>query len=146
MPLYLMQADGSGNKPLTGSARAYSEDRAAVWLDNDHLVYIDGEGFTRQMDVRNGKSSKVTEKGQSGQSFGHGFLINAARTHATTGDPTFSLYDASHSRITGQNALGGCQPYFSHDGKWGFWMGGAGGPINRIDLKSRQVSPILNVE
>jgi Concanavalin A-like lectin/glucanases superfamily len=145
VPLYLMSPDGSGKKQLTASARAYSEDRAVVWLDNDHLIYIDGDGFTRQMDVRNGKSSKVTQKGQTGQNFGHGFLINATRTHATTGDPTFSLYDAAHSRIIGQSALGGCQPYFSHDGKWGFWMGGAGGPINRIDLRSRHVTPILNL-
>ena len=145
VPLYLMRTDGSGNKRLTGSARAYGEDRAAVWLDNDHLVYIDGEGFTRRMDVRNGKSSRITEKGHGDQSFSQGFLINVTQTHATTGDPTFSLYDASHARITGQSALGGCQPYFSHDGKWGFWMGGAGGPINRIDLKTRQVSPILKL-
>ncbi len=145
VPLYLMRADGSGNQLLTGSARAYGEDRAAVWLDNVHLVYIDGEGFTRRMDVRNGTSSRITEMGHSEQSFSQGFLINVTQTHATTGDPTFSLYDASHARITGQSALGGCQPYFSHDGKWGFWMGGAGGPINRIDLKTRQVSPILKL-
>jgi hypothetical protein len=60
VPLYLMQADGSGNKRLTGSARAYGEDRAAVRLDNDHLVYIDREGFTRRIDVRNGASTRVT--------------------------------------------------------------------------------------
>lgn len=143
VPLYLMKSDGSGARKLTDSARGYSEDRAAVWLDNDHLIYIDGDGFTRQMDLSNGHSSRVTEKNANGQSFGHGFLINATRTHATTGVPTFSLYDASRSRITGRKAEGGCQPYFSHDGKWGFWMGGAGGPINRIDLKTRQVSPIL---
>jgi hypothetical protein len=143
VPLYLMRADGSGNKPLTGSARSYAQDRAAVWLDNDRLIYINGEGSTRRMDVRNGQSSKVTEKDQSGQGAGHGFLINATRTHATTGEPTFSLYDASHSRITGQSSVGGCEPYFSHDGKWGFWVGGAGGPINRIELKTRQVSPML---
>ena len=143
VPLYLMEADGGGNRKLTDSARAYSEDRAAVWLDNDHIAYIDGEGFTRQLDVRNGQSTKLTKQKQGGERFGHGFLINAARTHATTGQPTFSLYDASGKTITGQSGLGGCQPYFSHDGRWGFWMGGAGGPINRIDLKTRQVSPIL---
>ena len=143
VPLYLMNSDGSGIKKLTDSARAYSEDRAAVWLDNDHLIYIDGEGFTRQMDLSSGQSVRVTEKSASGQGFGHGYLINASKTHATTGVPTFSLYDASHRSIKDQGAQGGCQPYFSHDGQWGFWMGGAGGPINRIHLKTRQVSPIL---
>ncbi len=143
VPLYLIKSDGTGNTRLTGSARGYSEDRAAVWLDNDHLVYIDGDGFTRQFDLGSGKSVRLTEKSVSGQGFGHGYLINATRTHATTGVPTFSLYDGSHSRITQQKAEGGCQPYFSHDGRWGFWMGGGGGPINRINLKTRQVSPIL---
>ena len=95
------------------------------------------------MDLSNGHSFRVTKKNVGGQGFGHGYLINATRSHATTGVPTFSLYDASHSRITGQKAEGGCQPYFSHDGKWGFWMGGGGGPINRIDLKTRKISPIL---
>lgn len=145
VPLHMMRADGTGDTQLTGSARAYSEDRAAVWLDNDNLIYIDGEGITSQLDVRNGKSSKITGKGQSGEAFGHGYLVNATRTHATTGVPTFSTFDASHSQINAQSELGGCQPYFSHDGKWGFWMGGAGGPINRIDLQSRQVSPILEI-
>ena len=138
--LYVMQADGSGNRRLTDAARAYFEDRAAVWVDPDHFVFIDGQGFTRQMDLRSGQSVKLTTSGQPD----HGFLVNATRTHATTGVPTFSLYDPSRSQVTGQNGLGGCQPYFSHDGRWGFWMGGAGGPINRIDLRSRQVSPILN--
>ena len=143
VPLYLMNSDGSGNRKLTDSARGYSEDRAAVWLDDDHLIYIDGDGFTRQMDLSNGHSFRVTKKNVGGQGFGHGYLINATRSHATTGVPTFSLYDASHSRITGQKAESGCQPYFSHDGKWGFWMGGGGGPINRINLKTRKISPIL---
>jgi hypothetical protein len=145
VPLYLMQADGAGNNKLASSARSYAEDRAALWLDNNLLIYIDGDGTTRQMDVRNGKTSKLAETGGSSPDYGHGFLMNATKTHATSGQPTFSLYDAGGSRITGQTALEGCQPYFSHDGKWGFWMGGAGGPINRIDLKSRQVSPILTL-
>src|SRR5262249_45760253 len=44
-----------------------------------------------------------------------------------------------------QAALGGCEPYFTTDGVWGFWMGGAGGPINRIRLGTRQISPIINL-
>jgi len=73
----------------------------------------------------------------------YGFLINATRSHATTGSPSFSLFNASSLGITNQKRLGGCQPYFTHDGRWGFWMGGSGGPINRIDLATREVSPIL---
>ena len=39
--------------------------------------------------------------------------------------------------------LGGCQPYFSRDGRWGFWTGGAGGPLHRIELASGAVGRIL---
>ena len=140
VPLILMNSDGSGRKQIADSARGYFEDRGAVWIDNQHLIYIDGDGFTRQMDLRNGKSHKLTKNGLPG---GGGFLMNATKTHATSGEPTFSLFNASSSAIPNRNPLGGCQPYFTHDGRWGFWMGGAGGPINRIDLKTRKVAPIL---
>ncbi len=137
--LILMNSDGSGRKQIADSARGYFEDRAAVWIDNEHLIYIDGGGFTRQMDLRNGKSHKLTKNGLPAG----GFLVNATKTYATTGEPTFSLFNASRSSIANRNRLGGCQPYFTHDGRWGFWMGGGGGPINRINLKTRKVAPIL---
>jgi hypothetical protein len=66
-------------------------------------------------------------------------------TCATTGSPTFSPYDAARGTISEQAAFGGCEPYFTNDGVWGFWMGGGGGPINRIRLGTRQVSPIINL-
>ncbi|HEY2252636.1 MAG TPA: PKD domain-containing protein [Planctomycetaceae bacterium] len=140
-PLHLIQADGSSDKVLIPAARAYGGDRAAVWFDNQHLEYIDGEGFTQELDLESGKSRRLTADGQKE----NGRLINVARTHITVGyPPTFSLFDPATSRVTPQAALGGCEPYFSQDGRWGFWMGGAGGPINRFDLQSRQVSPIIN--
>ena len=40
--------------------------------------------------------------------------------------------------------LGGCEPYFSHDGRWGYWMPGAGGPIDRIDLATGEVSTLVH--
>ena len=106
VPLYLMNSDGSGIKKLTDSVRAYSEDRAAVWLDNDHLIYIDGEGFTRQMDLSSGQSVRVTEKYASGQGFG-------TATSSTPRRPTrrpgcrHSLYDASHRNIKDQGRRAG---------------------------------------
>jgi len=139
--MYLMNADGSQNTQLSNSARAYYEDRAAVWLNEYDLIYIDRDGFTRQIDTRNRKSVPLTKQG--GQEYG--WLINASRTHATTGLPSFSNYDPAKSEIAVQGGLTGCQPYFTHDGKWGFWMGGAGGPINRINLATRQVAPMLTL-
>ncbi|HEV7221833.1 MAG TPA: hypothetical protein VGN42_03975, partial [Pirellulales bacterium] len=138
-PLYLLSADGGEPKQLAPAARAYYEDRGAVWLDDDRLVYIDGEGYSVELDLRSGKGARLTVKGHPDA----GYLINATKTHATTGIPTFSIYDAAKSAVIDQNDFGGCQPYFTHDGRWGFWMGGAGGPINRVDLRTRQVSPIL---
>jgi hypothetical protein len=138
--MHVMHSDGSHDRTLTDSARAYFEDRATVWLNDHELVYIDHGGLTQQLDVRNGKHHPLLNK----PSHEHGWLINATRAHATTGQPTFSLYNAGKQEITPQGGLPGCQPYFTHDGRWGFWMGGAGGPINRFNLHSRQASPILN--
>ena len=137
--LYLLNSEGGPPKQLAPAARAYYEDRGAVWLDNDRLVYIDGEGYSVELDLRTGNGSRLTGKGHPDA----GFLVNATKTHATTGVPTFSIFDAMKRSIVDQQGQGGCQPYFTHDGRWGFWMGGAGGPINRIDLRTRQVSPIL---
>jgi len=137
--LCLMKADGSDNRRIADSARAYGEDRGAVWVDDNTLIYIDGEGFTQQLDLRTGDHSRLTRNGMSGG----GFLMNASKTFATTGEPTFSPYDSGDSDVALQNKLGGCQPYFSQNGRWGFWMGGAGGPINRINLETREVSPII---
>ncbi|QDU47896.1 LamG-like jellyroll fold domain-containing protein [Gimesia panareensis] len=137
--MHLIRSDGSGDRRIVDSARAYFEDRAAVWIDKDHLFYIDGKGYTQQLDLRKGKSTRVIKKGDPV----HGYLINATRTHATNGRPSFPLYNASRSDIVNQKGLGGCQPYFTHDGRWGFWMGSSGGPINRFNLETRQASPIL---
>lgn len=144
MPLYLLPSDGGQPKLLTPLARDYYEDRAAVWLDNDRLAYIDGGGFSCELDLRSGKNTRLTTAGNTGGNWGQsGYLVNATKTHATGGQPTFSLFEAAKSAVVPQNALGGCQPYFTHDGRWGFWMGGAGGPISRIDLQTRQVSTML---
>lgn len=138
MPLYLLGSQGGDPKLLTPSARDYYEDRCAVWADNERLHYLDGEGFSCELHVPSGKSTRIVAQGQPA-----GFLVNSTRTHATTGQPTFSLFDRGKSTLSQQGGLGGCQPYFTHDGRWGFWMGGAGGPINRIELSTRRVSPII---
>lgn len=141
MPLNVLSSEGGQPKLAAPRARDYYEDRAAVWLDKDNLVYIDGDGFTCELDLRSGKNTRLTASGKTGNAWGQsGYLVNATKTHATGGQPTFSLFDAAKSAVVPQNELGGCQPYFTHDGRWGFWMGGAGGPINRIDLRTRQVT------
>ena len=63
--------------------------------------------------------------------------MNRTRTHATTGLPTFSLYDPARRAVTERTPYGGCEPYFSDDGRWGIWMAGAGGPMRALDLATR---------
>lgn len=83
MPLYLLSTEG-GSPKLLAQAQDYYEDRAAVWLDNHRLAYIDGEGFTCELSLRSGKSERLTASGMNGSNWGQGgYLINAARTHAT---------------------------------------------------------------
>ncbi len=138
-PLYIINRDGSGNRKLVDDARAYFEDRAAVWVDAQRLIYVGGDGQTYQINVDTGVRDRLTTKPETE----YGFLINATKTYATTGFPSFSPYQEKTKSIDVQRNQSGCQPYFSNDGKWGFWMGGAGGPINRFNLATRAVSPIL---
>ncbi len=138
--LRLIGSDGTGDREIAPSARAYFEDRAVVWMDNDTLNYIDGEGITQELDLDTGRSRPLTTKPDRH----YGWLINATRTHATMGWPTFDLYHAEKKTIETQKRHGGCQPYFTHDGKWGFWTGGGGGPLNRFNLKTRQSAVIIN--
>ncbi len=137
IPLYTINIDGSGLKKVAINARTYGGDRAAVWLDEDNLIYLPaGKGPTK-LNLRTGEEERLPPKGL--------WLLNRTMTCATTGSPTFSPYDAARGTIHEQPAFGGCEPFFTTDGVWGFWMGGAGGPINRIRLGTRQVSPIINL-
>lgn len=138
--LHLIGTDGSGEKVLISAARGYGGDRAVVWFDNQRFAYLDGAGVTQEFDLGTGKSQKLTTQGLARG----GFLVNATKTYATSGEPTFSPFDAQQGRVNLQGHQGGCEPYFTHDGRWGLWMGGAGGPINRFDLQTRQISPMLN--
>lgn len=134
-PMYVINVDGSGLRQVAPNARCYMEDRAAVWLNNGELIYLAaGRGPTR-LNLRTGERKPLPPRGL--------WLINATGTCASTGTPTFSTYNTAAGKLVEQPALGGCQPYFSTDGVWGFWMGGGGGPINRIRLATRKVSPIV---
>ncbi len=138
--LHLIEADGSNDRIIAASARAYFEHRGAVWVDERTLIYIDGDGLTRKLDVDTGDSAALTE--QPRETFG--YLMNPDLTHATTGRPDFATDDRDSKRITPQQQHAGCQPYFTQDGQWGYWIAGAGGPISRIDLATGEVETMLN--
>ena len=141
VPLHLLRIEDGSDRVLVPSARSYRGDRAVIWLGNSELIYIDGRGNTRQLDVESGEDHQLTEEPHPD----FGFLVNPTLTHATLGSPpTFSLYDTEERRIARRRAENGCQPYFSHDGRWGFWIESNGGPVSRIDLVTGETGVIID--
>ncbi|MCH7667201.1 MAG: PKD domain-containing protein [Acidobacteria bacterium] len=140
--LHLIRPDGTGGRILADSVRSSWENRAVVWRNADELIYIRGDGATVLHDLRAGRTELL-----AADASGTTWLINSRLSHAVSGVADFSTYHrnrAATSAIAKRTTYGGCQPYFSHDGRWGFWAAGAGGPINRIDLLTREVSTVLS--
>ena len=124
---------------LATSARTYFEHRAAVWRDDRHLIYIDGEGRTQERDVDTGTTRLLVKQGPAGR----GWLLDPTLHFAVEGTPRFSSYDAAQLTVRPERSLGGCQPYFTHDGRFGVWLAGAGGPIRRLELNSGLSADLL---
>jgi len=139
VPMHLMRADGTDDRIVVEQARAYFEDRAALWIDDHQFVYIAGDGTTRRLHLETGETIRLTKEGHDT----YGWLINATMTHATGGHPNFYAYDLRTQTLGPGRKREGCQPYFSSDGIWGYWMQGAGGPIRRIHLSTGETGDIL---
>jgi hypothetical protein len=141
VPLHLLHIEDGSDRVLVPSARSYKGDRAVVWLGNHELVYIDGRGVTRQLEVASGEERQLTEEAHPK----FGYLINSTLTHATMGQPpSFSVYDRERRSIALRRAEDGCQPYFSHDGRWGYWIERNGGPVRRVDLLTGAAGNIID--
>ncbi|MFO7535247.1 MAG: LamG domain-containing protein, partial [Kiritimatiellia bacterium] len=115
------------------------EDRAAVWMDDNRLMYIGGDGMTYVRDFKTGGDTPVTRTAHGE----YGFLMDRMFRVGVQGRPDFGVYDRVQKTIAPGKNLGGCQPYFTHDGVWGYWTAGSGGPIKRICLATAQVSVIV---
>lgn len=140
--LRLLDLATGDERVLVGDAQTYYEHRAAVWRGNDELIYIGPDGRTRLLDLATGESTVLTAEAQLYQR--HGWLIDPTLHHAVTGLLTsFATYDRAAGKILPTRAFGGCQGYFSQDGRWGFWSGGAGGPLKRIDLETGEVAAVI---
>lgn len=137
--LRLVTLAGGAVRVVAERARTYAEHRAAVWWGDGELVHIDGEGHTIRVDLATGRREPLTSEPRAD----FGWLLDPTGRFATTGDPTFSRYDPGSRRIETAPRLGGCQPVFSQDGRYGVWSAGAGGPIARIDLESRAQATLL---
>ncbi len=138
--LELIAADGSEHRTLAPSARTIGRGhRALVWHSDDELAYVDGDGNTRLLAVDgDGSRLLVPPPGEN-----LGWLVDPTMSWATTGFPSFSPYDSDQGQVLRRQRFGGCEPYFSGDGSWGYWVAGAGGPVHRIDLATREVSVVL---
>lgn len=127
--LRLIPSDG-GEARVIGPARVHHENRAGVWRDDDRFVYIDDRGRTVEWSRGDGSRRPVL-----GPSDTYGWLPDPTLTWVTRGqEPTFSRLRSDS--IVRAPVLPGCQPYFTHDGRWGIWTGGGGGPIYRLALDS----------
>ncbi|MDH3685431.1 MAG: LamG domain-containing protein [Myxococcales bacterium] len=131
---------GSGPQVVRPNARPYNQNRSVVWTAASELVYIAADGSSRRLDVESAEEVVLAEA--TVENFG--LLVNASLTHATSGDPTFSLYRSSDRAVANRKRLRGCQPYFTHDGRFGFWVAGSGGPFRRMELKGRRVDVMLD--
>ncbi|MEM9555509.1 MAG: LamG-like jellyroll fold domain-containing protein [Acidobacteriota bacterium] len=133
-----------------GPARTYFEHRAAVWRDSRRIIVIDGDGRTRELDINVQSADAQSADAQSAgrilveqPSPRHGWLLDPTLRFATQGSPTFSLYDPERRAVVERPSLGGCQPYFTTDGRLGLWIAGAGGPLRAFDLENRTETTIL---
>ncbi len=136
--LHAIAIDGTGDRVLAESARHYGEHRAALFWDADHLLYLDGENRTRLLTLSTGASRLLAEAPVGSE----GWLIAPGGQIATGNTPTFSDLRGD-GRVALRPSLGGCQPFFSADGRRAVWSAGAGGPIDAIDLASRRTWTIL---
>lgn len=135
-PLHLINVDGSDDHVIVPSARKYGWSRCAVWFNDNELAYIDPQMHTYLLNLSTGQKSLIYDGDSTG------WLPNTRLTHMAACFNTFSPYDAPSHKINVLPHLGGCQPYFTHDGAWGFWMHG-GELIYKMDLATRTIGPIF---
>lgn len=137
--LHLMNADGTDDHVIVTGAQRYQAgwDRAVTWFNNDELAFIADDGNTYRLYLATGKRDLIITGGQC-------WLPNTKLTNAVFSFNTFSILDAKTQTVTLMPHLGGCQPYFTQDGDWGFWMRAPGGPIYKMRLSTREISPLFD--
>ncbi len=138
--LRLIEVATGKQRTLASRAKTYGRGhRAVVWRGAGELIYVAEDGRTLLLELAGGTSRPLLPEPRPRL----GWLVDATLRYATNGFPTFSAYDAKRRRVEERRTFGGCEPYFSHDGRWGFWIPSPGGPIDRIDLASREVSTLV---
>ncbi len=139
--LRVLKLDGGGERTQATDARPYGwGNRAVVWRNDRELIYIGDQGRTFLLDTTTGRSSILSDEPRVKLAW----LMDAPLQHAVNGSPTFSSYDAATRRIDEAERWPGCEPYFSHDGRFGFWVERAGGPVRFVELATGRTGTVLD--
>ena len=141
-PLHLLRLEGDtvvASRVLVPNARTYQQSRAALWVNARELIYIAGDTTTRQLDIVSGKETVLIPNPDTR----FGMLVDPSHSFATNGMPTFSIYHASDGSVARRKKLPGCQPYFTPDGRFGYWVAGTGGPVRALDLAAGSSSVVI---
>ncbi len=129
-----------GTERTVAPARTYGwGNRAVVWRDDSTLIFVDGEGRTAELDLATQEERLLVASPRAAL----GWLLDPSLAFATNAAPSFSPYQPEGLAVAERSGLGGCEPYFSSDGRWGYWNAGPGGPIQRIDPRTRSISPLI---
>ncbi|MEM7482043.1 MAG: LamG-like jellyroll fold domain-containing protein [Acidobacteriota bacterium] len=136
----MLQDVASGESRRLAAARVPSEHRVALWRSSEELIFIGADGHTALLQASSGEIRPLTGEPHPKD----GWIVNAPLTFATSGVPDFSPFEAATGEILPRQPLGGCQPYFSADGRWGFWIAGAGGPVRQVELATGTSRGILD--
>jgi hypothetical protein len=138
--LRLLRLDGGGQRVLVPDARTYGAgNRAAIWRNDRELIYVGADGRTFLVDVTEGRSRALTVERRGRLAW----LLDPTLRHAVNGSPTFSSYDAARREVVEGPRHPGCEPYFSHDGRFGYWVTRGGGPVPRLDLRTGAIGALL---
>jgi hypothetical protein len=135
----LRLAGGGGGRLLSRSARHIGAHRAVVWWSESALAYLEADGTSRLLDLALGTSEVLVRQAPTEP----GWLVAPGGRHVTTDQVDFAERDPASGRVRLTTPLGGCEPTFSADGELGLWIAGAGGPIDVIDLATRETRSLV---
>lgn len=141
--LRLVDLVAGSERTLVPEARPYGwGNRAALWNDDAHLAFIGADGRSLQIDVTSGRVEALTDEPRRRLAW----LVDPGARLAVDGSPSFSVYDPDAHRVIPAERRPGCEPYFTHDRRFGFWVRGGGGPVRWLDLASGEVGTLLEHE